>query len=383
MRKAVVFTLVITFLCVACQKGVVDTRPVDPYNNPLRSHIDSVVHQFYQQYKASMNAVSISIGILENGQMHTYGYGETIIGNGQTPNENTFYEIGSISKVFTSLAASIWLQEQNLTLRTGIRNYQPASIPLLAKNGIAINFENLMTHTAGFERDPTDILSSPNMPAAYAAYDSNKLYNYVRNNPLVSTPGSVYDYSNIGFGMLGCILGRQFNRTYEEIVRSKITDEIGMTHTKVFLTNADKANAAKPYLGRVLQPDLLFTGFSGAGALKSTTGDLLKFAKAYVNNLASLKLANAMRACAQVHFSGMDASGMALESGLAWSFFALSSTNTHVLEHSGATFGHSSVLLINEQSKKAFVLLVTMPANQTEETALQNFASELILRFLD
>ncbi len=167
------------------------------------------------------------------------------------------------------------------------------------------------------------------------------------------------------------------------VIRTKITDESGMAFTKVLLTDAEKANAAKPYVGRVQQPNLVFTGFSGAGALQSTSGDMLKFAKTYINSSGSPKLTNAMRSCVQVHYNGVDASGMTIESGLAWSYFELTPTNAHVLEHSGATFGHSSILLINEQNKKAFVMLVTMPANQIEENALQNFASQLIIRFLN
>ncbi len=377
MKKLFSFITIAIFL-TACKPEITPLPNTDIFNNPLQSQLDKEVHSLYQNYKSKMNAVSISIGVLENNTFHTYGYGETVLGNKKSPDENTFYEIGSISKVFTALTASVWMQQNNIPLSAKIKNYLPAAISPLRINGVEISFKNLLTHTAGLERDPLEIILSGNIAAAYAAYDSNKLYNYLSKTTLTNTPGTLYDYSNTGFGTMGTILERQTHKSYATLIKEKITDVLGMNNTKVTLSVIEEQQAAKPYEGNILQPTAKFNAFAVAGALKSTTGDLLKFANAYINNNGNADVINAMKMCEQVQFAGNEAGGGQIESGLAWYYLPLATNNLYTLVHSGATFGHSSVLIINKKSKKAFVMFITMPATNAEETAMQEFGNQLI-----
>jgi CubicO group peptidase (beta-lactamase class C family) len=375
------------FCCyISCQKEIPPISPTlttETFNNPLISQLDKDVHQLYQGYKSKMNAVSISFGILENETLHIYGYGETILGNHTAPNENTFYEMGSISKVFTAIATSIWLKENNLSLNTKIKNYIPNYIPTIQKNAVEVCFKNLLTHSAGFDRDPMEILLSANIPNAYANYDSNKFYNYLETVQLNTTPGTLYDYSNIGFGLMGTILERQNHKSYESIIKEKITTPLNMNNTKVTLSANEVQNMAYPYLGKTLQPAIQFKALNGAGSLKSTTKDMLNFAKSYINYSGSTALANAMKECALIQYTGNDAAGGQIQTGLAWDFLPLSSTNLYPLVHSGATFGHSSVLIINKKDKKALIMFITMPGSSMEETAMQDFGNKLIMRALN
>ena len=172
--KNILISVVIICCFISCQKEIVSTPQIVAFNNPLISQLDKDVHQLCQEYKSKMNAVSISFGILQNDTLHNYGYGETILGNNIAPDENTLYEIGSISKVFTAIATSMWLKENNLSLNTKIRNYIPDYVPAIQKNGTEVCFKNLLTHSAGFDRDIREIIQSSNIPAAYANFDSIK-----------------------------------------------------------------------------------------------------------------------------------------------------------------------------------------------------------------
>jgi CubicO group peptidase (beta-lactamase class C family) len=381
MKKILISLSILCFLG-SCKKETPPPSTNETFNNPLISQLDKDVHQLYQDYKGKMNAVSLSFGILQNDTLHTYGYGETTLGNNTAPNENTFYEIGSISKVFTAIATSMWLKENTLSLNTKIKNYIPSYIPTAQKSGVEISFKNLLTHSSGLDRDPLEIIQSSNVPNAYANYDSSKLFNYLKTVQLNSTPGTLYDYSNIGFGLLGTILERQNQKSYETIIKEKITNPLNMYNTKATLSANDLQNMAYPYEGKIVQPTIQFKAFNGAGILKSTTKDMLNFAKSYINYSANTPLVNAMKECEIIQYSGNDAGGGQIETGLAWDFLPLSANNMYPLVHSGATSGHSSVLIINKKDKKALIMFITMPSNSNEENAMQDFGNKLIIRAL-
>jgi CubicO group peptidase (beta-lactamase class C family) len=378
--KKLLLIILVGFIFTGCKRELSAGPAADVFNNPLQSQLDKDVHQLYLDNKQKMNAVSISIGILENNNFHTYGYGETVLGNKRPPAANTLYEIGSISKVFTALTAVAWLQQNNTNLTAGISNYLPAYIPLLQKNGVPVSFKHLLTHSSGLPRDPTEIILSSNIPQAYAAFDSTKLYNYLKTVRLTTVPGSLYNYSNTGFGTMGTIMERQTHKSFEALIKEKITDVLGMNNTSISLSTEAEQQAAKPYEGRELQPAIKFQAFNAAGGIKSTAGDLLKFANACINYTGNADLTNAMKECEKIQFSGPEAGGGMVESGLAWSYLGLAIDNQYALVHPGATFGHSSVLIINKKDKKAFVLFITMPATSAEETAMQEFGNQLITR---
>jgi CubicO group peptidase (beta-lactamase class C family) len=381
--KLILITVITVLVCSACQREPVQELPTAAtFNNPLQSLLDKDVHQLYQQYQQKMGAVSLAIGVLINNRFHHYGYGNLQIGSPLVPDSNTYYEIGSISKVFTALATAHWLQRNGLPLTTPVNAYLPSWVAPLQKNGTAVTFRHLLTHTAGLDRDPASILASANIPQAYANYDSNLLYGYLHTTALRSKPGTLYDYSNTGFATLGTILERQTGKSYAALIKETITDPLDMARTKVELLPGEQAQMALPYEGNIVQPLLRFAAFKGAGALKSTTGDLLRFARAYIDYPWQPALAQAMQYGTQVHYNGPQAGGGNTESGLAWSYLALAANNTHVLTHSGTTFGHGSVLVINRQDKKALVMFVTLPGTAQQEAALQDFGNQLILRAL-
>ena len=73
----------------------------------------------------------LSIGILKNGKLFYYGYGETAKGNGQLPDEHTIFEIGSITKTFTSLLFANAIEQGKVKPDDPVSKYFPDSIPVL------------------------------------------------------------------------------------------------------------------------------------------------------------------------------------------------------------------------------------------------------------
>ncbi|MGY0041296.1 serine hydrolase [Pedobacter sp. NJ-S-72] len=87
-----------SFIPIVTKKAV-----MVPSNNPLKSKLDREVDTLARLYIQNSNTVGLSIGVLKDGKTYTYGYGTTQKKNGELPDANTIFEIGSISKTFTAL----------------------------------------------------------------------------------------------------------------------------------------------------------------------------------------------------------------------------------------------------------------------------------------
>ncbi|NJO92561.1 MAG: serine hydrolase [Chloroflexia bacterium] len=151
--KNLILIIGIAFLA-SCSEEEIKLNPLALTNNPMITAIDSTVHNYFMQYKDGIGSTGVSIALYKNGVTSFYGYGETKKDNGKVPDKNTLYEIGSITKTYTSIAILKMLKENNHTIETPIRLYLPADIPTLARNGVELNFKHLLTHTSGLNYMP-------------------------------------------------------------------------------------------------------------------------------------------------------------------------------------------------------------------------------------
>ena len=152
--KKIIISVVIISLLTACGQEEIQVSPTINTNNPLQSAVDNAVQKAYLKSYKDLNTVGVSIGLYKNGVANYYGYGETKKGNGTPPNKNTFFEIGSITKTFTSIAAMNMLSEKGQTIENPIRPYLPNDLPTLARDGIEVNFKHIVTHTSGLSYFP-------------------------------------------------------------------------------------------------------------------------------------------------------------------------------------------------------------------------------------
>ncbi len=360
------FLLIIGSSCLRDDK--ISPQP-DAFINPLQSQMDKDVHAAFLQYRSKINTVGLTIGILRNDETHFYGYGETKIGNRQTPDSLTFFEIGSITKVFTVIAAVDFLNERNLPLETPIKEFLPSDIPQLQKGGVEINFQHLMTHTSGLPYMPDNLGLNTilNIDKAWREYSPEKLYQYLRRVKLESTPGTRWQYSNLAVGALGHILERSTSKKYEQIIRERVTLPLGLGDTKMTLSETEWRRMSKGYEGaKEIDYWSDLNALNGAGVLRSTTADLLKFAK--INfNLPDTPLGRAMQRCQQQTFVGKDKDGKLHVSYLGWQGAADSAEP--IWFHDGGTGGFHTNLFLFQRSRTALVVFfnsVETSKSQTE-----------------
>ncbi|MBI2814444.1 MAG: serine hydrolase [Opitutae bacterium] len=188
---------------------------------------------------------------------------------------DTVFEIGSITKMFTGLLLAQAVVEGRVTLDDTLARHLPGEL-VLPPDVAAITLGQLATHTSGLPRLPAD-LSPANASDPYAGYGEASLHASLQNCRLTGPAPQPAAYSNLGIGLLGHLLTRVYGVSYEDLLREKITRPLGLTDTVVTLDGSQQARFAKPHSGSQRVANWTFDALAGAGAIRSTAADLLRF----------------------------------------------------------------------------------------------------------
>lgn len=331
------------------ENNVVLTQEVQNTENEISKNfneraLDSLV-DLYLGTSLQSN-IGLSVGLFYNGKDHFYNYGVTKLGTTNRPNKNNLYEIGSITKTFTSLLLAKAIVDGKLALNDPIIKYLPDSVsvnPDLKK----ITFKHLANHTSGLPRKPPSTPSSdPFQP--YENHKESHLFSYLKSYKAKTAPGSSFSYSNLAVNLLGVLLENIYEKPYEVLLMQVISKPLHLNQTKITLTDNDLRllaqghdNNRKP-VARWRQP------LKGAGSILSSSANLLQYGKEQLPLLKS-SLSKSILLTQQPTFED-DFNQI----GLGWLF--LSSTRDKVMMHSGGTAGYSSSIYVN--LSKSIVLVV-------------------------
>ncbi|MEG1361099.1 MAG: serine hydrolase domain-containing protein, partial [Lachnospiraceae bacterium] len=173
-----------------------------------------------------------------------------------------------------------------------------------------MTLEQLATHTSGLPRMPRNWCWGPN---PYKNYTRDKLKEFMQENILSRKPGSVYEYSNLSFGLLGCILEDIEKTPYAQLVQSRICEPLDMKNTVMVLSPDQKKMKAKPYSTKDTKGyEWDFDALSACAGLKSNTRDLARYVAANMEQIPlSKELTEAFSMAHKVHFKGDPTLGLA------------------------------------------------------------------------
>ncbi|HLJ45175.1 MAG TPA: serine hydrolase [Bryobacteraceae bacterium] len=296
-------------------------------------------------------AVGIVVGTIDEKGRHVIGHGRVAQGREQQPDGDTVFEIGSISKVFTSLLLADMIERGEVKPNDPVAKYLPSTVTVPSRNGRQITLLDLSMQVSGLPRLPNN-MKPADLANPYADYDAAKLYAFLSGYTLTRDPGEKYEYSNLAVGLLGHALALKAGMSYEQLVRRRILEPLGMTSTSITLSESEKARLAPGY-NDVLKPvknwDL--DALAGAGALRSTANDMLKFLAANLE-LTDSPLKAAMRRMRSVHH---DTGIPDLEIMMAW--HVLHKYGTELVWHNGGTAGYRSFAGFVPAEKKGVVVL--------------------------
>jgi len=319
-----------------------------------KESFNMIAQDLIKEYVDDSNGVGAAVAIIEDGEIRFFVYGKKSFKRHDLISEDTIFEIGSITKVFTAMILMDMVIKQQVQLVNPIEMYLPdIKIPDYA--GKKITLRHLATHTSGFPRMPSNFApKDPSNP--FLDYKIESLYSYLNNCSLTKAPGESFEYSNIGMGLLGHILSLRLGKSYEILIQDLITEHLNMTNTFITLDSSKHADFAS---GHHLQKEVShwdIPGLMGAGALRSTIKDMANFLAANMIELES-PVNNILQQCHKKQYSPM--SGFSV--GLGW--LLSNSNNTEIIWHNGGTGGFRSYIGFNPKAKRGIVIL----ANSTED----------------
>jgi CubicO group peptidase (beta-lactamase class C family) len=300
---------------------------------------------------AQKQSVGIVVGVIEPTGRRVVAHGRFANGDPRPVGADTVYEIGSITKVFTSLLLADAVQRHEVALTDPVSKFLPDTAKMPERGGRTITLQDLATHTSGLPRMPDNF--KPADPAnPYADYSVEQLYHFLASYQLARDIGSQYEYSNLGGGLLGHVLALRAHTDYASLVRDRITGPLGMSSTAIALSPEMKSRLAVGH-SAALQPvanwDL--PTLAGAGALRSTTADLLVFLAANLGYTTS-PLAPAMKAMLDVR---RPTGTGGLEVALGW--HVLTAHGHEIVWHNGGTAGYRTFIGFDRAARSGVVVL--------------------------
>src|ERR1035441_3482541 len=152
--------------------------------------------------------VGIAVGIVDANGRRFVSYGSFSVTDPRPVGNDTVFEIGSTTKVFTSTILADMVQRGEVSLDDPVAKYLPAGVKMPQRDGKQITLIDLATHTSGLPRMPSNFApKDPRSP--YADYTVASLFQFLSSYELKRDIGSQFEYSNMGVGLLGQALARR------------------------------------------------------------------------------------------------------------------------------------------------------------------------------
>ncbi|MEP5611724.1 MAG: serine hydrolase [Cyclobacteriaceae bacterium] len=307
----------------------------------------NVVESIEKRIENELNP-SVAIAIVDESGTRFYNFGK-VRANGEDVDEHTIYEIGSISKVFTSILLSQKVIKGSVSLDDPINQFLPEDVvvPILGSNQITLG--NLSDHTSGLPRMPQNLLpANPNNP--YADYSVDQMYSFISTYNPIREVGAEYEYSNLAQGLLGHLLALNEGVSYEKLMIDNIASPLEMNETKIVLDQTMSENLAIGHSGGMEAENWDLPTLAGAGAIRSSTSDMITFISANMGLnesplLPSMELSHTIR----------HSKAGTMRVGLAWHI--KKGAKGDVIWHNGGTGGYRAFAGFVKETGKGVVVL--------------------------
>lgn len=359
------YTYCILWMCLStlmsCSSQTTNNQGSDSITQAQKTPIDSTlltikssVDRHAQEFLKDSIIHAVSVGVFYKGKTVSSHYGELDKGQGNLPNDQTMYEIASVTKTFTGTLAAKAVLEKKLNLEDDIRQYLAGQYPNLAYKKQPIRIKHLLTHTSGLPANTQGIADIPTnlswaertrkVQAIEKKQTKKMFFQALHQVEIKTLPGTHFNYSNFGTNLMGAILEKVYKKPFQELIRDEIIAKAAMKNTKFHLNNEEKKRLASGYdeQGNLMPHLTLESSLWGAeGALKSTISDLLKYVQFQINekNLIAKEAHKKIKELDKNYWVGY-----------FWWIIGAQGKNLH-FRHDGGAPGTRNVLLIYPESK--------------------------------
>jgi CubicO group peptidase (beta-lactamase class C family) len=313
------------------------------------------------------NETQFSIAIINDGKLVFYGLERKEDKLHRVFNSNNVFELGSLSKVFTTNLLINQANEGKIDLDGLVKEITSTKL----KGNPDFTFRQLANHTSGLPSIPSNMGTTIfNADNPYAKYSETKLKAYLSEKlELNGTPGEKYEYSNLGMGLLRYALAEMKDADYKTMLRREIFDPLNMINTTADRMDV-KQNLVQGYNRNGKRTHYWDMGaLEGAAGIYSTTADLAKYAlwsfDALNGELSLMK---------QMSFSVTPDTDIAL----GWHIIK-NKTKMPFMWHNGGSGGFKTSMAINPDKQQAVIVLTNVGATfNNRKQLIDNLCFELM-----
>ena len=246
-----------------------------------QSSLKDEVQRLAQPVVEKGQSAGVSIGIVdETGRSHYFGFGTMDRRRARTPDADTLFELGSITKCFTSILLAEMVGADEVRLDEPAQRLVPPGVRLPFVSNRLITLEDLATYSAGLPRMPAN---AGNDLAHYSREQMFAFLTGLAHSRGTRSPERRYLYSNLGFALLGQCLADRAGIPARTLIVGRVCKPLEMHDTRFEPDGsmAGRVSVVHDKEGRPVAP--WQTGcIAPAGMLRSTARDMVKFIRANV-----------------------------------------------------------------------------------------------------
>lgn len=277
------------------------------------------------------------------------------------------FEIGSITKTFTAAVLADMISRGEVALDDPVNRYLPPGGHLPSWSGREVTLADLATHTSGISDVRGQPPGAPRTLEDLEDFTTDDLHALLPDVELQREPGTGFEYSNVGVGLLAYVLARAAGLPIAELFDTRILTPLGMTQTS-FAGDRDAERLVQGFRGDEPEAHVVATdALAGAGALRSTMRDMLLYLDANVGPATS-DLERAMRTAHEPRRTIGDGPAQV---GLTWRTMTVN--GRELVVHNGDTDGFSARLAFDPERAVGIVILT----NQNEYAS--NLGTDLLV----
>ncbi|HEY2877486.1 serine hydrolase domain-containing protein [Nocardioides sp.] len=188
---------------------------LDQVSEWIATHLPALIEQY--------DVPAAAVGVLADGEVVEHAAGVLSTATGVEATTDSVFQIGSITKLWTSSLVLQLVDEGAVDLDAAVRTYLPEFRIADEEAASRITVRQLLTHTAGFEGD---IFTDTGMGDDCV----EKYLGVLHDVPQLFPPGSMWSYNNAGFCVLGRLVEVLRGAPYDVCLRERLIKPLGITH---------------------------------------------------------------------------------------------------------------------------------------------------------
>jgi CubicO group peptidase (beta-lactamase class C family) len=319
----------------------------------LTSKVDNYIAAEMQKQRIP----GVSLAVLKNGQIvHVKGYGVANVEHQVPVKPETIFQSGSVGKQFTATAVMMLVEDGKLDLDDKITKYLPDA----PESWKPITIRHLLTHTAGTTDYPDDFDFRRD-------YTEDELLKRAAVIPLAFQPGEKFQYSNLGYAMLGILISKITGKFYGDFLQERIFKPLGMNTARI-INEADiipnRAAGYRLVKGELKNQDWVAPSVNTTadGSLYLTVLDMAKWdAALYTERLLKKSSMNQMWTPLKLN------DGKTHPYGFGWGFGEV--RGHHIIEHGGAWQGFKSYIARYVDDRLTVIVFANLAQANTQTIA--------------